>query len=80
MLRYAETLAARPELAERLCIAVAISFAWAGDTERTLDWLEIAYLVHDPNLPSNMLLTLRPELHGNPLFHALRRRVGLPER
>ena len=30
MLRYAETLAARPELAERLPIALAITFAWAG--------------------------------------------------
>jgi hypothetical protein len=79
LLRYAETLAARPELAERLCIAIAMTFSWAGDKERTLDWLEIAYLAHDPNLPSNLMLTARPELHGEPRYHDLRRRVGLPE-
>jgi hypothetical protein len=79
MLRYAETLAARPEAAERLCIRVATTFAWAGDIERTLEWFELAYQAHDPNLPSNLLLTVQPMLHDDPRYHDLRRRVGLPE-
>jgi serine/threonine-protein kinase len=80
LLRYAETLAARPEAAERLCIRVATTFAWAGDIERTLEWFEIAYHAHDPNLPNNLLLTAHPMLHDDPRYHDLRRRVGLPER
>jgi len=79
MLRYAETLAARPELAERLPIALAITFAWAGDKDRTLDWFEVAYQAHAPNLVGNLMLTVRPELHDEPRFHDLRRRVGLPQ-
>jgi tetratricopeptide (TPR) repeat protein len=78
MRRYAETLAARP-VAERICILIADVYARAGDTELTLEWFERAYQVHDPALPMNLILADRPELHGNPRFHALRRRVGLPE-
>jgi len=80
LLRYAETLAARPEAADQLCIRVANTFAWAGDLEQTLEWFAIAYQAHDPNLPNNLLLTAHPMLHDDPRYHDLRRRVGLPER
>ena len=79
MLRCAETLATRPEWAERQFIRVAGQYAFAGDTERTLEWFERAYQAHAPALPMNLLLTGNPELHGNPRFHDLRRRVGLSE-
>ncbi len=78
LLRYAETLAARPGAAEQLCIRVATTFAWAGDIERTLEWFEIAYQAHDPNLPNNLLLTAHPMLHDDARYHDLRRRVNLP--
>jgi hypothetical protein len=78
MRRCAETLAARPEAAERLSWIVANMYAWAGDKERTLEWLELAYQAHAPNLftangPDYELV------HDDPRYHDLRRRMNLPE-
>jgi tetratricopeptide (TPR) repeat protein len=79
LLRYAETLAARTEAADQLSLDVAFIYAWAGDKERTLDWYERAYQAHVAALPMNLLLTAHPELHDDPRFHDLRRRVGLEQ-
>jgi tetratricopeptide (TPR) repeat protein len=79
MRRYAETLAARPEAADRLAWDIAGAYAWAGDKEQTVEWLERAYQAHDQNL---MLANL-PDfelVHDDPRYHDLRRRMGLPER
>jgi TolB-like protein/tRNA A-37 threonylcarbamoyl transferase component Bud32 len=76
--RYAETLAARPEAADRLAWPIAGAYAWAGDKERTLEWLERAYHAHEPNL---MLANL-PDfelVHDDPRYLDLRRRMGLPQ-
>jgi TolB-like protein/Tfp pilus assembly protein PilF len=77
--RYAETLAARPEAADLLAWPIAGAYAWAGDKERTLEWLERAYQAHEPNL----MTANTPDfelVHDDPRYHDLRRRMGLPER
>jgi TolB-like protein/Tfp pilus assembly protein PilF len=77
MQRCAETLAARPDAAERLSMDVAFAYARAGDKERTLKWLELAYQA----LAGNLLTANAPifELvHDDPRYQALRQRMGLP--
>jgi tetratricopeptide (TPR) repeat protein len=77
MLRLAETLAARPEAAERLGYTVAGTYAWAGEKERTLEWLETAYQAHEPNL-MNVVAPDFELVHDDPRFHDLLRRMNLP--
>jgi TolB-like protein len=77
-LRYAETLAARTEAA--VPVEVALAYAWAGDKERTLEWLELAYQAHDIILPANLPAAgLGPVPGDDPRYQALRRRMKLPQ-
>jgi tetratricopeptide (TPR) repeat protein len=78
LVRYAETLASRPEAAERVSWTVASMYACAGEKERTLQWLDLAYRAHHPMLP----YVNSPEfqlVHDDPRYQALRRRMGLPQ-
>jgi serine/threonine-protein kinase len=77
MLKYAETLAARPEAAELLSLTVAMIYAFAGEKERTLEWLEVMYQTRNPNMPaiSEPLFGL---VFDDPRFQDLRRRMNLP--
>jgi TolB-like protein/Tfp pilus assembly protein PilF/tRNA A-37 threonylcarbamoyl transferase component Bud32 len=77
--RYAETLAARPEAAGRLAWPIAGAYAWAGDKERTLEWLERAYQAHDASLMTANTTDFEL-VHDDPRYRDLRRRMGLPER
>ncbi|UCG89104.1 MAG: hypothetical protein JSW71_11410 [Gemmatimonadota bacterium] len=80
LLRYAETLAARPNAAREYSLDLAFIYAWAGDKERTLEWLEFAYQTRNGSLPASLSRTQRDfELvHDDPRFHDLRRRMNLP--
>ncbi len=78
LVRFAETLAARPEATELNTHIISTAFAWAGDKERALEWLELAYQAHSPNLP----YANQPDfelVHDDPRYRDLRRRMGLPE-
>jgi tetratricopeptide (TPR) repeat protein len=78
LVRYAETLAARPGAAERLSWDIACRYAWAGDRERTLNWLEVAYQARVPLL----VFINSPELdlvRDDPRYQDLRRRMGLAQ-
>ncbi|HKD14295.1 MAG TPA: hypothetical protein VKE71_07065 [Candidatus Angelobacter sp.] len=60
-------------------LIIASAYASAGDNERALDWLEKSYAQRDGNLT---LMNSYPEfknLHGNPRFADLLKRMGLPE-
>jgi len=83
----ADLLAARYEKARGIpdagarTVFMPVWIAWryldAGDPERAIDWLEVAYEAHDPSLPyvgSPSWDALRPD----PRFRALLRRIGLP--
>ncbi len=78
MLRYAEKLIAHPDAVGP--VDVALAYAWAGDKERTLQWLEIAYHAHDIILPANLPSSgLGPVPPDDPRYLELRRRMGMPE-
>jgi serine/threonine-protein kinase len=77
MLRLAETLAARPDVHH---VGVAMTYAAAGERERTLDWLELAYEARHYMLPSFLPASGNPPVPGDdPRYQALRRRMGLPD-
>ncbi|NIN71147.1 MAG: tetratricopeptide repeat protein [Gemmatimonadetes bacterium] len=77
MLRFAETLAARPDAAGP--VEVASMYAMAGDKERTLEWLELAYEAHAIRLPGNLHASgFGPVPGDDPRYQALRRRMNLP--
>jgi tetratricopeptide (TPR) repeat protein len=78
LLRYAETLAARPEAAELLSMTVAVTYAMAGEKERTLDWLEVMYQTRNPNMPA-MYERQFDLVRDDPRFQDLRRRMNMPE-
>jgi serine/threonine-protein kinase len=77
MLRLAETLAARPDVHQ---VEVAWTYARAGERERTLDWLELAYQARHFQLPGVLPASGNPPVPADdPRYQDLRRRVGLPE-
>ncbi len=78
LVRYAETLGARPGAAEQLTSTVAIIYAWAGEKERTLEWLELAYQAHDQSLPQVAAAEDYELVHDDPRFQELLRRMNLP--
>jgi serine/threonine-protein kinase len=80
MLRLAETVASRPEYAERQQVGVARTYAAAGDRERTLDWLELAYQARHFQLPGALPASgFGPVPGDDPRYQALRRRMNLPQ-
>jgi tetratricopeptide (TPR) repeat protein len=78
MLRLAETVAARPA-AQQSFSGVASTYAAAGDRERTLEWLELAYQARDYQLPAALTASgFGPVPGDDPRYQALRRRMNLP--
>ncbi|KPL07397.1 hypothetical protein AMJ85_09630 [candidate division BRC1 bacterium SM23_51] len=76
IVRWADTLAARPGAAELMSYFIACRYAWAGEKERTLDWLELAYETHNPNMPT----LSSPDfdlVRDEPRFRDLCRRINL---
>jgi tetratricopeptide (TPR) repeat protein len=80
LLRYAETIPARWERGEPVAhVFAAKAFAMAGDKERTLEWLEIAYEAHDIMLPGSLSASGFGSVPGDdPRYQDLRRRMNLP--
>lgn len=58
---------------------VVIAFAWRGEHDRALDWLERAYAHRDPGMKYIRYIPLLKPLHGSPRFAALVRKLGLPD-
>ncbi len=59
-------------------MTVAIAFAFAGEKERTVDWLEIMYQSGNPNMPA--IYERKVDLgRDDPRFQDLRRLMNLPE-
>jgi serine/threonine-protein kinase len=80
MLRRAEIWAAHPEASEGRAIDVVMSYALAGERERTLEWLEVAYQAQHYQLPGILPASgLGPVPGDDPRYLALRRRMNLPQ-
>jgi TolB-like protein len=78
MRKVADTLAARSRTTFVLPWEVAGWYAYAGDKDRCLEWLERAYEVRDPNLPYLWL----PDfdfVRSDPRFRDLLKRMRLPD-
>ena len=77
MRKAADTLAARSRKTFVPPLDVAGLYAYAGDKDRCLEWLERAYVVRDPNLPYLWI----PDfdfLRSDPRFRDLLKRMKLP--
>jgi TolB-like protein/Tfp pilus assembly protein PilF len=77
MRKVADALVARSRETFVLPWDVATWYAYAGDKERCLEWLERAYVGRDPNLPYLWF----PEfdfVRGDPRFRDLMKRMKLP--
>ena len=77
MRKVADTLVARSRKTFVMPWDVAGWYAYAGDKDRCLEWLERAYVGRDPNLPYLWLPDL-DFLRGDPRFQDLLRRMKLP--
>jgi TolB-like protein/Tfp pilus assembly protein PilF len=75
----ADVWASRPPTFMGSTFMAAAWYALAGDRERTLDWLERAYEVHDPNIPYARVDPGFDLVRDDPRFKDLLRRVGLPQ-
>ena len=78
LVRWANTLAGRPGVAEVMSYFIAGRYAWAGEKERTMELLELAYETRNPN----MTTLNSPEfdiVRDEPRFQELVRKLGLPE-
>jgi tetratricopeptide (TPR) repeat protein len=78
MRQVAELIKARGESVYVNPTDVAFAYQSAGDRERAIDWLERAYEARDPNLPYLRWAGF-DTLRSNPRFHALVRKLKLPE-
>jgi hypothetical protein len=58
---------------------IAKHHLYAGDYERTMDWLERSFEVHDPGLPYVATDPIFDSLHSDPRFQDLLRRMNLPQ-
>jgi tetratricopeptide (TPR) repeat protein len=76
--RVGDVWASRPPTFMGSTFSAATWYALAGDRERTLDWLERAYEVHDPNMPYIAVFPHFDLVRDDPRFEDLLRRVGLP--
>jgi TolB-like protein len=77
MRKVADTLAARSRKTFLLPWDVASWYAYAGDQEHCLEWLERAYEGRDPNLPY-LWFSDFDFVRGDPRFQDLMRRMKLP--
>jgi TolB-like protein/lipoprotein NlpI len=57
---------------------IAQNYAWRGERERALDWLERAFRQHDGGMANIKPDALLRGLHGEPRFKALLAKMNLP--
>ena len=78
-MRAAETLEARSAQTYVNPIGIARFYAYAGENDRALDWLENAYQQHVNQLVFVHLMPDWDSLHHDPRFQDLLRRMNLPQ-
>jgi len=79
MRRAADALSVLAAKGEVLPFDVADLYLFAGDTGRTLDWLEKGYEVRDPAMPYINATPEYASLRSDPRFQDLLRRMNFPE-
>ena len=74
----AETLAARSRVAYVSPLDIAEYYAYSGNEGQTLDWLEKALDVREPNMPYIHLIPSFANMRNVPRFQDLLRQMNLP--
>jgi hypothetical protein len=69
----------RDKFANSNAYDVAVVYAYRGDRDLALQWLERAYTQHDPSLPELLCEYFLKDLALDPRFMALKRKMNLPE-
>jgi len=79
MVLAAEKLAALSRTTYVAPYNIAALYANAGKTDKALDWLEKAYDARDPSTPAIYVVPTFINLHSEPRFQELLRRMNLPQ-
>ncbi len=58
---------------------IAEVYAWRGEKDKAFEWLERAYMQRDGGLVEMKVDLLLTDLHSDPRYHALLRKMNLPE-
>jgi hypothetical protein len=77
MRRVADLMAARYPLPQNPW-AIAMWYLWAGDHDRSIEWLEKAFETRDFNLHEVAVAPTYDPLRSDPRFQDLLRRMNLP--
>ena len=78
MIRAAETLVERAEHGFVKPNKMIQLFAWGGDTDRALEWIERSWEMRDHEIAYLGAVPFPDELRGDPRFHDVLRRLNLP--
>lgn len=78
MKRAGEAMMARSAQRHVPALRIARMFAHAGDADSTMRWLEQAYTNHESPLSRLGVVWDWVDLHGDPRFQDLMRRLNLP--
>ena len=80
--RKKEADAALAELVERFqndwAVQIAEAYAFRGETDRAFEWLERAFVQHEPGLPWVKTSSSFKSLQSDPRYAAFLERLGLP--
>jgi len=77
LLHAAEVLAEHSKTVHVPPFDIGVLYEYAGETEKAIDWFEIAYRQHDPDAPYMGVITQSDALHSNPRFIELLRDMKL---
>lgn len=78
LVRGAETLTGRPGMRESLPFLITYLYAWAGEREPTLDWLEVMYETRNPVLVGTMIAPELDFVLGDPRYQDVFQRMEFP--
>jgi TolB-like protein/thioredoxin-like negative regulator of GroEL len=80
--KLAEILEERSKDSQMRAFGIALFYTKAGKYEKAIEWFEIAYEIHDPDMPYAFILPATEELRTNPKyssrFKALADKMNLP--
>jgi len=62
---------------DRIAMPIGGCYAFRGDTEKAIEWLDRAYAQSDPQLMLTRVHPVHDKLHGEPRFQELLRKLNL---
>jgi serine/threonine protein kinase len=65
--------------AQQGAFQIAEAYAWRGDRDKALEWLERAYSQHDSAMPDIKFTPMLSSLRADPRYRAIVRKMNLPE-